>query len=656
MRASIDFGVLVTILGLIAASCGDPEPGGAGCVPGARLCDGQAVLLCHPDKLQLELERICPVATTCAGGECVGTPRSAPDADGPGPDESAPADDGPPADEGTAVPDDGAAPEDHGTAPPDDGAPPEDEGGEPIDIPVDVHSPADAAKPCGNGAIDPGESCDPSAGAPCPTMCPPQVECSAWLFEGSGDECNAKCTPTTIADAASGDGCCPDGATADEDDDCEPPSPCGNGKLDLGETCDPSAGAPCLEECPGPVGCDGWKLVGVAAECTAECVAAAVTEAVDGDGCCPEGATSALDSDCGPVDCSDPSKCQLGYEKVPNILIVGDVHRVQWHPSGDFALLAGPGGTLYRYLPDGGKLATDVSVSGTIADMDASADGSLFVAVGQNKAGEGRLWPIEVAEDGTLSPGVEEVIANGEPRAVVRNPAGSDFVVASGAKSYINYLMRWRIPDGIFKTKGYNGSGVRDVMWAHPSIYAGSAAVITADGVNGAGSQSWVIDTDLVVANGWSAGFGNPGGAGWRPGGTYGVFTAWTTNKLYVFDGTWQKPTLPGVGTAASPNAIGWKPDGSRALIVGRVIGPSLKAVVIDHRPVGDNFNASHLYDASITGFGDAPWNGTTSVHLLDVQWRPGACGEGLIVGSDTGTSWSPTFGTVIRFFLTDGC
>ena len=38
-------------------------------------------------------------------------------------------------------------------------------------------------------------------------------------------------------------------------------------------------------------------------------------------------------------------------------------------------------------------------------------------------------------------------------------------------------------------------------------------------------------------------------------------------------------------------------------------------------------------------------------MHLLDVDWRPNvACDEGLIVGSDAGTSFEPSFGMAIRF------
>ena len=104
--------------------------------------------------------------------------------------------------------------------------------------------------------------------------------------------------------------------------------------------------------------------------------------------------------------------------------------------------------------------------------------------------------------------------------------------------------------------------------------------------------------------------------------------------------------------TGGSPNAVGWRPDGGRALIVGRAVGSPLEATVVDHRPLqATGFNAAALLDVSIQGFGVTPWFGNSNVHLLDVDWRPGTlCDEGLIVGTDNGTSWSPTFGLALRF------
>ena len=200
-------------------------------------------------------------------------------------------------------------------------------------------------------------------------------------------------------------------------------------------------------------------------------------------------------------------------------------------------------------------------------------------------------------------------------------------------------------------TKGYNGAGVRDVMWASPDLYAGSDSLVTSDGINGAGSSTWVIDSDMVVSNGWSPGFGNPGGAGWRPGGAYGVLCGNTSNVVYVYDGGWTKEYTPVANNGGITNAIAWRSDGGRALLVGRPTGSSLSGTVIDYRPSDATyFEPGAMGNAGIPGFDKPPWSANSNTHLLDVDFRPGACDAGLIVGADTGSAFSPTFGTVIYF------
>ena len=76
------------------------------------------------------------------------------------------------------------------------------------------------------------------------------------------------------------------------------------------------------------------------------------------------------------------------------------------------------------------------------------------------------------------------------------------------------------------------------------------------------------------------------------------------------------------------------------------------RATVIDYRPSGRAWEEGALVNSSIAAFDQSPWFGnTSSMHLLDVAWRPGACDEGLIVGSDNGTQFSPTYGTVARYY-----
>ena len=78
---------------------------------------------------------------------------------------------------------------------------------------------------CGNGVLEPGEQCDTTiaAGRPgaCPTAatCNDMVACTADAVLSAGT-CAAACTHSAITAAASGDGCCPPGATATTDGDC----------------------------------------------------------------------------------------------------------------------------------------------------------------------------------------------------------------------------------------------------------------------------------------------------------------------------------------------------------------------------------------------------------------------------------------------------
>ncbi|MCA9523354.1 MAG: hypothetical protein KC609_20405, partial [Myxococcales bacterium] len=91
---------------------------------------------------------------------------------------------------------------------------------------------------CGNGELDPGETCDlkiSDGPGRCPTTCDDQNPCTVDVPIGS--LCSSKCLHVEITEAKSGDGCCPSGATPETDSDCK--TTCGNGILDEGELCDP---------------------------------------------------------------------------------------------------------------------------------------------------------------------------------------------------------------------------------------------------------------------------------------------------------------------------------------------------------------------------------------------------------------------------------
>ena len=157
---------------------------------------------------------------------------------------------------------------------------------------------------CGNGVIDPGETCDTAIPAGQVGACPP-ADCDDGVActkdEGSGAGCARICTHSPITALHPQDGCCPAGATSETDPDCS--ATCGNGAVDPGETCDTAIPAGAPGACPTVDGCRANGACAVAqllsAEtCSALCVRTAITTPMAGDGCCPAGASSAVDPDC----------------------------------------------------------------------------------------------------------------------------------------------------------------------------------------------------------------------------------------------------------------------------------------------------------------------------------------------------------------------
>lgn len=361
--------------------------------------------------------------------------------------------------------------------------------------------------------------------------------------------------------------------------------------------------------------------------------------------------------DVGPIPEAAPGR--LAYERVDNIAIVDDLTRVAWAPDGSYAVIAGTGGKLALYVP-GQRLASLGTIGTQITDLIAMGDIGVACPDGCEfgviEAAKGLVRVRVDVEAKALSTIATVAFNPGSGRAIAREPGSARYGIAAHGTNSIAYLYTWSEADGLSAVKGFNaGAGVSDLMWGAPAVYAGSPNLVTTHGLNGADSKTWVLDSDLVVANGWSPGYGNAGQAAWRPGGGYGVVCGWSSNKLYVFDGAWTMATLP-VPTGASPNGVAWKHDGTRALVVGRVIATPPYAVVIEQRSGDDLGWRANFVDQSIPDFASPPWNGNnSSMHLLDVAWRPGTtCDEGLIVGTDSGSAFSPTFGLAIRFYDQD--
>jgi len=164
---------------------------------------------------------------------------------------------------------------------------------------------SDCSPACGNGVLEPGETCDTGivtgfGACPTPATCDDQNACSVDAVKNGS--CRVECDwSTQVAPRLDEtDGCCPQGATSANDADCS--ADCGNGQLDAGESCDPgitSGEGVCLTTCPAAEPCTRQLLV-QANPCDPRCVSLPITQPLDGDQCCPEGANSLLDADCLP--------------------------------------------------------------------------------------------------------------------------------------------------------------------------------------------------------------------------------------------------------------------------------------------------------------------------------------------------------------------
>ncbi len=151
---------------------------------------------------------------------------------------------------------------------------------------------SDCPGECGNGVLDPGETCDPPSS--CPTSCDDSDPCTADSLSGDPNLCNAVCSHDPITSCTDGDGCCPAGCDASSDSDCS--AVCGNGVTEPGETCDPPSSCP--TSCDDSDPCTADSMSGDPDLCNVSCSHDPITSCTDGDGCCPAGCDASSDSDC----------------------------------------------------------------------------------------------------------------------------------------------------------------------------------------------------------------------------------------------------------------------------------------------------------------------------------------------------------------------
>ncbi|MCB9558226.1 MAG: hypothetical protein H6707_19070 [Deltaproteobacteria bacterium] len=279
--------------------------------------------------------------------------------------------------------------------------------------PADQGAGSDLGQDCGNGSVDPNESCDTAittgAGA-CPTSCTATNACQPQTLVAAGT-CNARCETQPITACKNGDGCCPAGCNHQSDDDCS--ALCGNGQVDSGETCDTaiSSGAgSCPQSCNDNNDCTNDSLVS-GGTCQAVCSFVSKTTGTQCDGntgqclggaCCKGcrsgsscvvgtslGACGSGGGVCASCSTTNPckiAKCESGgcaYQDKPTSTTCSDAGKSGFCAQGgvcctgciDLAGTCHPGTTI-ALCGIGGKTCSQCTTTAECKDASCSASGS----------------------------------------------------------------------------------------------------------------------------------------------------------------------------------------------------------------------------------------------------------------------------------------
>ncbi|HKP64886.1 MAG TPA: DUF4215 domain-containing protein [Polyangiales bacterium] len=159
---------------------------------------------------------------------------------------------------------------------------------------ANVTADSDCVAECGNGVVETGETCDPPSSC---KNCTPLNSCYTVKPSGNAADCNVQCEQVKTTMCVAGDGCCPEGCNKDNDTDCS--NTCGNSMLESPkEACEAGTNRPCPTGCDDRNACTIDASTGSASTCSLICTHQRITAPADNDGCCPEGASANVDSDC----------------------------------------------------------------------------------------------------------------------------------------------------------------------------------------------------------------------------------------------------------------------------------------------------------------------------------------------------------------------
>jgi len=355
---------------------------------------------------------------------------------------------------------------------------------------------------------------------------------------------------------------------------------------------------------------------------------------------------------------------RFSYDSVPNIWFKGTFVDVSWHPEGEYALIVGYSSIVIRFDPQKQPLdALDEVGSATgvsLRRIDFSPSGDAYV-VGYDIDGKGHVF--RVPDGGGSLVELPDAQQNARFVSIKFTPDGSYALIAGrSGNSNTNFICTLDPATGTTHDfKGYSSyGGVSDLMWV-PGFgqFEGILGALLVHGVNGKDAWIWnELSKEIYPANSGTASFGNMGRCSYRNGSHYGLVSGTSSNVLYVYSGNidkplWDKEYLDDIGSGVLETAF--RPDGKRALVIGRPWGDPLTLHILEHRPVSDTFSGDDFIAQHIPDWDASPFFANSNTYLTAAAFRPGTkCDEGLIVGDDPGTVSAPSFGTIVIFRDTD--